>query len=196
MHLCVKVRKPMNIAVFASGSGSNAQQIFEHFKQHSAVKVALLVCNKSDAFVIERARNFGIPVLLITKDDFQNEWVLLSVLKERQIEFIVLAGFLWLIPPFLVKAYPDKIVNIHPALLPQYGGKGMHGMNVHRAVEANKEKESGISIHFVNEVYDSGAVIFQARCAVEGLSAEQIAAAVLKLEHQHFAQIIEKIVCP
>jgi phosphoribosylglycinamide formyltransferase-1 len=135
-------------------------------------------------------------VLLITKDDFQNEWVLLSALKERQIEFIVLAGFLWLIPPFLVKAYPDKIVNIHPALLPQYGGKGMHGMNVHRAVEANKEKESGISIHFVNEVYDSGAVIFQARCVVEGLSAEQIAAAVLKLEHQHFAQIIEKIVCP
>ena len=183
----------MNIAVFASGSGSNAQKIFEHFEHHSTLKVALLVCNKPEAYVIERAKKFGIPVLIVDKNSFSDENFLLSALKEYKIDFIVLAGFLWLIPAYLIKAYPDKMVNIHPALLPKYGGKGMHGAHVHKAVHENKEKESGISIHFVNEVYDSGKVIFQATCNVEGLPPEDIAKEVLKLEHLHFPEVIEKI---
>jgi phosphoribosylglycinamide formyltransferase-1 len=183
----------MNIAVFASGSGSNAQKIFEHFDQHSSIKVALLVCNKPEAYVIDRAKQFGIPVLIIDKNQFQNAAFLLSALKQHKIEFIVLAGFLWLIPAFLIQAYRDKMVNIHPALLPKYGGKGMHGMHVHKAVHENKEKESGISIHYVNEVYDSGKIIFQATCKVENLAPEDIAKEVLKLEHRHFPEVIEKI---
>ena len=183
----------MNIAVFASGSGSNAQKIFEHFEQHSTVKVALLVCNKAEAYVIERAKQFGIPVLIVDKKSFNDEVFLLSVLKQHKIEFIVLAGFLWLIPAYLIKAYPDKMVNIHPALLPKYGGKGMHGMHVHQAVHENKEKESGITIHYVNEVYDSGKIVFQTTCKVEGLQPDDIAKEVLKLEHRHFPEVIEKL---
>ncbi|MCX6183136.1 MAG: phosphoribosylglycinamide formyltransferase [Bacteroidetes bacterium] len=183
----------MNIAVFASGSGSNAQKIFERFEQHSHIKVALLVCNKPEAYVIDRAKNFGIPVLLVDKSSFSDENFLLPALKKHNIEFIVLAGFLWLIPAYLIKAYPNKMVNIHPALLPKYGGKGMHGAHVHNAVYENKEKESGISIHFVNEIYDSGEVIFQATCLVEGLQPEEIANEVLKLEHHHFPEVIEKL---
>ncbi len=185
----------MNIAVFASGSGSNAQKIFEHFEQHPTVKVALLVCNKPEAYVIERAKKFGIPVLIIDKSSFSDEHFLLPALKQHNIEFIVLAGFLWLIPAYLIKAYPDKMVNIHPALLPKYGGKGMHGMHVHKAVHENKEAESGITVHYVNEVYDSGKIVFQATCKVEGLHPDDIAKEVLKLEHRHFPQVIEKILC-
>ncbi|MFM7021434.1 MAG: phosphoribosylglycinamide formyltransferase [Flavobacteriales bacterium] len=183
----------MNIAVFASGSGSNAQRIFEHFEKHPSIKVALLVCNKPDAFVIERAKKFGIPVLLINKSSFADENFFLAELKKFNIDFIVLAGFLWLIPPYLVKAFSDKMVNIHPALLPKYGGKGMHGMHVHKAVCENKEKESGITIHYVNEIYDSGAIIFQATCNVDGLAPEDIAKAVLQLEHEHFPKVVEKL---
>ncbi len=184
-----------NIAVFASGGGSNAQKIFEHFQHHTSVKVALVVCNKEGAHVIERAKKFGIPVLMINKTFFQNEKEFLAALQPHKIDFIVLAGFLWLIPPYLIRAFPNKMVNIHPALLPKYGGKGMHGHFVHEAIYKNKEKESGISIHFVNEIYDSGEIIFQAKCAVEGLNPEEIAAEVLKLEHLHFAKEIEKLLC-
>ena len=183
----------MNIAVFASGSGSNAQKIFERFEQHSTVKVALLVCNKAEAYVIERAKQFGIPVLIVDKKSFNDEVFLLSALKQHKIEFIVLAGFLWLIPSYLIQAYPDKMVNIHPALLPKYGGKGMHGMHVHQAVHENKEKESSITIHYVNEVYDSGKIIFQSSCKVEGLAPDDIAKEVLKLEHRYFPEVIEKL---
>lgn len=183
----------MNIAVFASGSGSNAQKIFDYFKNHPSIKVALLVCNKPNAYVLERAKSCNIPTLLIDKDTFRDENFLLPELKKHQIEFIALAGFLWLIPSFLIKAYPKKMVNIHPALLPKYGGKGMHGHHVHEAVFENKEKESGITIHFVNEVYDSGEIIYQATCNVVGLNPEEIAAEVLKLEHANFPRIIEKL---
>jgi len=183
----------MNIAVFASGSGSNAQKIFDYFKNHPNVKVALVVCNKPGAYVIERAKTSNIPVLLIDKNTFRDEQFLLPELKKYQIEFIALAGFLWLIPDFLIRAFPKKMVNIHPALLPKYGGKGMHGHFVHEAVFENKEKESGITIHYVNEVYDSGEIIFQATCNVEGLNAEEIAAEVLKLEHANFPRVIEKL---
>lgn len=183
----------MNIAVFASGSGSNAQKIFDHFKNHNSIKVALLVCNKPNAYVIDRAQKENIPVLLIDKSSFTDENFMLTKLRAYDIEFIVLAGFLWLIPNFLTKSFHNKMVNIHPALLPKYGGKGMHGHFVHEAVYKNKEKESGITIHYVNEVYDSGEIIFQAKCNVEGLNPEEIAAAVLKLEHENFPKVIEKL---
>jgi phosphoribosylglycinamide formyltransferase-1 len=183
----------MNIAVFASGSGSNAQKIFDHFKNHPRIKVSVVLCNKPNAFVIERAKQENIPVLMVDKISFKDETYLLPSLKNFQVDFIVLAGFLWLIPDFLTKAFSNKMVNIHPALLPKYGGKGMHGHFVHEAVFENKEKESGITVHYVNEVYDSGEIIFQAKCNVEGLNPEEIAAAVLKLEHEHFPKVIDKL---
>jgi phosphoribosylglycinamide formyltransferase-1 len=185
------------IAVFASGSGSNAEQLIRHFKEQAADvgEVALIVCNKPDAYVLERAKKWNVPFLLIDRELlYERTDELIAMLKQHEIDFIVLAGFLWLIPPALIEAYPQRIVNIHPALLPRYGGKGMYGMHVHRAVIANREKESGITIHYVNEHYDEGQHIFQARLPIaEGTTPEQLAEQIHALEHRHYPQVVEAL---
>ncbi len=185
----------IHLAIFASGAGSNAEKIIAHFKGNDRVQVALIVCNKPTAGVLEIAQKWGIKTLLIEKEGFFSEKSCLLALKEHQIDFIVLAGFLWKMPEAVVAAYPKKIVNIHPALLPKYGGKGMYGDRVHAAVLAAGEKESGISIHYVDEQYDEGDIIFQATCPVEEADTpETLASKVHALEHAHFAQVIEELV--
>jgi 2,3,4,5-tetrahydropyridine-2,6-dicarboxylate N-succinyltransferase len=184
-----------NIAIFASGGGSNALQIIKHFQKHSDIKIALIVCNKPEAGVLKIAAEYQIPSILLQRKSFFETEELLSVLEENAIDFIVLAGFLWLVPAYLVKLFPNKIVNIHPALLPKYGGKGMFGHHVHEAVHAAKEPETGITIHYVNEKYDDGKYIFQAKCLIEPEdSPEDIARNVLKIEHLYFARIVEKVI--
>jgi len=183
----------INIAVFASGSGTNTEKIIEHFKNHEKIRIALIVCNKPDAYVLTRAENHQVPSYLISKDSFASKDATLNVLQSNNIDCIVLAGFLWLVPIYLVQAYPNRILNIHPALLPKYGGKGMYGMHVHRAVVENKEKESGISIHYVNEKYDEGQIIAQFSCPVDSSDTpESLAGKIHALEHDHFPAVIEK----
>lgn len=185
---------PINIAIFASGGGSNARRIIEHFQQSSVGKVSLVISNKAEAGVLAIAAEHNIPTQIIDRQLFYASEDILGILKQHQIGFLVLAGFLWLVPTYLVRAFPHRIVNIHPALLPKYGGKGMYGMNVHKAVKAAGETESGITIHFVNEHYDEGAVIFQASCPINpGDDARSIAKKVLQLEHRHFPEEIEKL---
>lgn len=188
------MKKTVNIAVFASGGGSNARKIMEHFRNSDAGRVALVVCNKKNAGVIGITESFGIPVQLIDRELFYETEALLDLMRQYDIGFVALAGFLWLMPPYLVKAFPGKIVNIHPALLPKYGGKGMYGMHVHEAVKAAGEKESGPTIHFVNEHYDEGNIIFQASCPIDPAdSAETIAHKVLELEHRHYPTVLEAL---
>ena len=184
----------INIAIFASGSGTNAENIIKFFQNHEAAKVNLVLCNNSNAGVIEKVKKYNVPVYLFNKEYLKSGEVL-KKLKENNTGFIVLAGFLWLMPSEIVTEYPDKIVNIHPALLPKYGGKGMYGMNVHQAVVENKENESGITIHFVNEAYDQGNIIFQAKCPVyKNDKPEDVASRIHELEYEHFPQIIEMLV--
>ncbi len=184
-----------NIAVFASGTGTNAAKIIEHFKSHSLAKVSLVVCNKPGAGVTDVAAAAGVPVLMIEKERFFRGDAYLPELVEHSIDFIVLAGFLWKVPVALVRAYPLKIINIHPALLPKYGGKGMYGNNVHEAVISAGESESGISIHFVNEVYDDGKTILQVNCPVlPGDTPDTLAARIHALEHYYYPAVIEKLV--
>jgi len=183
------------IAIFASGGGSNALKIMEHFTNSDVAEVSLIVSNKSKAGVLEKAKNNNVPTLIINRTSFRETEDLLTELQNREIDFIALAGFLWLIPTYLVDAFPNQIVNIHPALLPKYGGKGMYGMNVHRAVHAAKEPFSGMTIHFVNAHYDEGNIIFQAKCELsEEDTPENISKKVLALEHQYFPQVIEKVI--
>jgi formyltetrahydrofolate-dependent phosphoribosylglycinamide formyltransferase len=183
-----------NIAIFASGAGSNAQKIIDHFRNHSSIKVALIVCNKPQAGVVKIAEKEKIPALLIEKEKFFRGNGYVDEMKQAKIDFIVLAGFLWKVPSTLLKAWPHKIVNIHPALLPGYGGKGMYGQFVHEAVINAKDLESGISIHFVDDIYDHGQVIFQARCPITPEdTAETLARKIHQLEHLHYPRVIEKI---
>lgn len=183
-----------NIAIFASGGGSNAEVIIEHFQNSDTAKIALIVSNNSNAYVIERAKNHDIPCVVHSKEDADNG-VLVVTLKEFGIDFIVLAGYLKRIHPDLVTNYPNRIVNIHPALLPKFGGKGMYGMNVHRAVVEANEKTSGITIHYVNENYDEGNIIEQHACLIEReATPETVQKQVLELEHKYFAQSIEMLV--
>ena len=183
----------INIAVFASGAGSNAQKIITYFKNHSLIKVALIVCNKLKAGVLDIAEKESIPTLIIEKNHFEKTGYV-HELNRFDINFIVLAGFLWKIPPVLIKSYPYNIINIHPALLPAYGGKGMYGTAVHKAVIDGKETESGITIHFVNEIYDNGKIIFQTKCTVEKHeSPESLAGKIHILEHLHYPKVIEKV---
>lgn len=182
------------IAIFASGAGSNAQQLINHFANIPSVNIALIVCNKPGAGVLNIAAKEGIPALLIERERFFKGDNYQPELKAYHIDFIVLAGFLWKIPGALIKAYPQKMVNIHPALLPKYGGKGMYGHHVHEAVIANKEKESGITIHFVDDLYDHGAVIFQASCVVtDNDTADTLAQKIHALEHAHFSKVVEGV---
>lgn len=186
---------PQQIAIFASGKGSNAGKIIDHFRNHPGIKVSLIVSNKPDAGVLEIAAKENLPALIIQSGRFRNGDAYVPELKQAGITFIVLAGFLWKVPPALIKAYPGKIINIHPALLPKYGGKGMYGHHVHEAVIANGEKESGITIHYVDECYDHGATIFQERCSVDQTDTpESLAAKVAKLEHRYFPEVVEKTV--
>lgn len=180
------------LAVFASGSGSNAQKIIEYFQVHDSIRVVVVVTNNPEAGVIAIAERYGIPVLIVSRNDFRREDCMLYMLTSHGIDYIVLAGFLWLLPPFLVKHFPNKILNIHPSLLPAYGGKGMYGHFVHEAVFNAGEKESGCTIHVVNEAYDDGQILFQAVCPITpDMSATEIAQAVLKLEHIYYAAVIE-----
>ena len=198
--------KPVQIAIFASGAGSNARKIIEYFEKRTAggsvngtgtksaaIKVSLIVCNVPGAGVLEIAKEKGIPSLIINKSEFAANGYVES-LQNADINFIVLAGFLWKVPEVLVRAYPKAIINIHPALLPKYGGKGMYGARVHEAVITAKEKESGITIHWVNEHYDEGAIIFQASCSIDANdTADTLANKIHALEHAHFAPTIEKL---
>jgi phosphoribosylglycinamide formyltransferase 1 len=182
------------IAIFASGSGTNAERIISHFRKHPAVSVSLVLANRPDAFVLERAKNHGIKSLVFTRHQFCESDLVLNILKENDITFIVLAGFLWLVPQNILTAYPGRILNIHPALLPKYGGKGMYGMKVHEAVIASGDPESGITIHRVNEQYDEGDIVFQARCRIEpGDTMESLASRIHDLEYRYYPEIIEKV---
>ncbi|MDD5507179.1 MAG: phosphoribosylglycinamide formyltransferase [Bacteroidales bacterium] len=183
-----------NIAIFASGSGTNAENIAAHFRGNPQVCVRLILSNRPDALVLKRAEKLGIPTYVFSRYQLYQTDDILNILKENMICLIVLAGFLWLVPVHILKAYPNRIINIHPALLPQYGGKGFYGSVVHEAVIRSGDKESGITIHYVNEVYDSGQVIFQARCPVEpDDTPESLARKVHQLEYTYFPVIIEKL---
>ena len=183
----------VHIALFASGSGSNVENIVQYFSNNNELVFPIIISNRSDAFVHERAKNLMIPSYTFKKSDFENGEVL-KLLQEKAIDFIVLAGFLLKIPENLLKAYPNRIINIHPALLPKFGGKGMYGSHVHEAVVASGEKESGITIHYVNENYDEGRIIFQARCPVLPTDTpDDVAAKVHALEYKFFPTVIEKV---
>jgi len=184
------------IALFASGSGSNVENIIRYFSNNRELEFPFIISNRPDAFVHERAKKWMIPSYVFKKDDFENGEVL-KFLQGRSIDFIVLAGFLLKIPENLLDAYPDRIINIHPALLPKFGGKGMYGSHVHEAVVASGEKETGITIHYVNENYDEGQIIFQAKCPVfPEDSPDDVAAKVHALEYEHFPRVIGEIALP
>jgi phosphoribosylglycinamide formyltransferase 1 len=183
-----------NIAVFASGTGTNAKKIIEHFQSSQIAKVILVVCNKPGAGVLTVARNAGVETLMIDKDRFFHGDAYLPDFSAKRVDFIVLAGFLWKIPITLINAFPEKIINIHPALLPGYGGKGMYGNKVHEAVIADAREESGITIHFVNEVYDEGRIIFQKSCPVTSEDTpDTLAAKIHALEHRYYPEVIESL---
>lgn len=183
-----------NIAIFASGAGSNAQKIIDHFRHSSLARVSMILCNKPEAGVLKIAEKEGIPSVLIEKELFFHTDHYIKVLQQADTDLIVLAGFLWKVPANLVQAFPDHIINIHPALLPKYGGKGMYGNFVHEAVIMAKETESGITIHFVNEKYDDGATILQERCTITpDDTPETLAAKIHLLEHQWYPVIVERL---
>lgn len=183
------------IAIFASGSGTNAEAIIRYFKNDPHICVASVFTNNPDAYVINRAQNHYIPVFTFTRSDLYKTNKVLNLLYEQKADFIVLAGFMWLIPSHIVQAYHNRIINIHPALLPDYGGKGMYGDKVHRKVWENGEPETGISIHVVNEKYDDGKMLFQTRIPVErNDTPETIALKVHELEHQHYPEVIEQFI--
>lgn len=184
--------KQINLAILASGSGTNAENIAKHFESHSNIQVKEILSNKADAFVHERARSLNIPSSTFTREQFQDS----SFIKRLEdIDYIILAGFLWLIPKYLVKSFPNRIINIHPALLPKFGGKGMYGDHVHMAVIEADEKESGITIHLVNEEYDKGEILFQAKCEVkDGETANSLATKIHTLEYEHFPKTIERYI--
>ncbi len=182
------------IAIFASGAGSNAQKIIHHFRNHPLIEVSLIVCNKPGAGILDIARQENIPFIIIDKEKFFRGDAYTGELKEAGIGFLVLAGFLWKIPARLIAAYPQKIINIHPALLPAYGGKGMYGAFVHEAIKKSGDTETGITIHYVDEQYDHGNIILQVKCPVLPTDTpELIAAKVHILEHAHYPATIEKL---
>lgn len=185
----------IRLAIFASGAGSNARRIIEHFRDHPTISVAVVACNKPGAGVIDIAKEHYIPVLMIEKEKFFRGNAYVDELKDKGVDFIVLAGFLWKVPGSLLRAWPQRIINIHPALLPNYGGKGMYGSAVHSAVVAAKEKESGITIHYIDDIYDHGQVIFQATCPVTpDDTAESLAQKIHQLEHLYYPTVIEKVI--
>ena len=189
-----KNKHKKRIAIFASGSGTNAQNIIEYFKNNPQIRVEIILSNKKDAFVIERAKKLHIPHLVFNKHEFYDTAHIENFLIEAKTDLIVLAGFLWLLPEKFINTFSNKIINIHPALLPKYGGKGMYGSKIHEAVLKNKDQQTGITIHYVNNIYDDGQIIFQKKCDIQGInSAEEIAQKVHSLEYGYFPQVIEQI---
>jgi len=185
----------IKIAILASGSGSNAQRIIEYFSERTDIQFPFIITNKEDAYVRERAKLLNVPSHYFSNSEMKNGDFLLKYLVNNRIDWIILAGYLLLIPPQVITHFKNKIINIHPALLPNYGGKGMYGMKVHNAVIDNKESESGISIHFVNENYDEGDIIFQAKCKIdENDTPELLAEKIHLLEHEYFPKVIERII--
>lgn len=183
------------IAIFASGSGTNAENIIRYFNHNSSIAhVKIVLTNNAEAGVINRCKKLAVPIFVLKNKDFEYPETILNLLQKNEIDWILLAGFLRKISPFLIDAYPNKIVNIHPSLLPLYGGKGMYGEHVHEAVIAAKEKQSGISIHYVNALYDEGAIIFQAKCEIESNdNAKSLANKIHQLEQQHFPRVLEQL---
>ena len=182
------------IAIFASGSGSNAQKVMEHFKRNADAEVVLILTNNPQAYVLQRADNFEIPSHIFTRNEFYQTDDVIRILKNLQVDLIVLAGFLWLVPPALLTAFPNRIINLHPALLPKYGGKGMYGDHVHNAILAAKEEESGITIHFASEQFDEGEIIHQSKFKIEpNDTLEMVKFKGQQLEHQHFPKVIENL---
>ncbi|MBX3239672.1 MAG: phosphoribosylglycinamide formyltransferase [Chitinophagaceae bacterium] len=185
-----------NLAIFASGTGSNAQKIIDRFRNHPHIHISLIVSNKPQAGVLQIAEREKINILIIDREQFFRGNGYTDELKTAGIDWIILAGFLWKIPEQLIAAFPNRIINIHPALLPKYGGKGMYGHFVHEAVIAAGEKESGITIHFVDEHFDHGKHIFQERCSIDATDTpETLAGKIQVLEHRYFPKVIEKLVC-
>ncbi|MCX6257604.1 MAG: phosphoribosylglycinamide formyltransferase [Bacteroidia bacterium] len=183
-----------NIAIFASGSGTNTAHIIKYFENNQAIHVSMVLSNKKDAYVLERAASMNVKTIFFSRDQFYSSDEILNTLKQHDIDFVVLAGFLWLVPDNLLAAYRQRILNIHPALLPAYGGKGMYGMKVHESVKNNGDKKTGITIHYVNETYDDGQIIFQAECPVfPDDTPEDIAGRVHELEYKYYPEIINKI---
>lgn len=184
-----------NIAIFASGRGSNAAKIIDYFQDKPEIaRVVLIISNKSNAGVLAHARQNKIDHIILKRQDFFHSNILLEQLRSYGVDFIVLAGFLWLVPKYLIQAFPEKIINIHPSLLPEFGGKGMYGMNVHKAVKAAGKRATGITIHFVNEVYDEGKILLQEQCDIsEQDEPQDIARKVQQLEHEHYPKVIEKL---
>lgn len=196
LFLCANLKQPimLNIAIFASGSGSNAENIISYFKDKNICRIGVVISNKPDAYVHERAKRLGVSSVAFSKSEFDSSDKVLDFLKSEHIDFIVLAGFLLKVPNNIIEAFPDKIVNIHPALLPKFGGKGMYGDNVHKAVVQAGESESGITIHYINENYDEGNIIFQAKCPVEKNDTyEDVAHKVHELEYKYFPEVIESV---
>ena len=182
------------IAIFASGSGSNAQKIMEHFKRNSEAEVVLILTNNPQAYVLQRADNFEVPSHIFTRTEFYKSDDVIKLLKNLQVDLIVLAGFLWLVPISLLKAFPNRIINLHPSLLPKFGGAGMYGDNVHKAILAAGEDESGITIHFVNEEFDEGEIIHQSKFRIEpDDNLEMIKFKGQQLEHTHFPRVVEAL---
>ncbi|MCG6187979.1 phosphoribosylglycinamide formyltransferase [Maribellus maritimus] len=180
------------VALFASGSGTNVQNVIEYFADNEIIDVDSVWCNNPRAYVLERAEKFNIDTFIFDRETFYKSQEILNILKKRKVDLVVLAGFLWLIPDNLIQNFP--IINIHPALLPKYGGKGMYGMNVHKAVVENRDLESGISVHYVNENYDDGKLIFQAKCKIEPSDTPEIVAKkVHELEYKYFPEVIESV---
>jgi phosphoribosylglycinamide formyltransferase-1 len=191
----MKKESGVHIAIFASGSGTNAQNMIEYFRDHPEIHISLIISNKPDAYVLKRAKNENVPHLVLSGKDWEKNGKAERVLQDYGIDFIVLAGYLRLLPSWLIQQFPDRIVNIHPALLPNYGGKGMYGEHVHKAVIASGDKHSGITIHFVNEDYDKGDIIFQAQCPVlPSDTPESLVARIHQLEYEHYPRVVEKVV--
>ena len=183
------------IAILVSGAGTNAVNIIEYFEKNSVADVTLVVSNKTDALAVEKAQNKGVKTIVFNNESFKKNDKVLDYLRSESIDFIVLAGFLMKVPNDIIHAYPNKIVNLHPSLLPKFGGKGMYGNHVHKAVIEAQESESGISIHFVNEEYDKGAIIFQAKVSVEKKdSVEVLAQKIQQLERRFFPKVIEQVI--
>lgn len=187
--------KKVRLAILASGGGSNAEKIIEYFNESPDIEVALIVSNRKKAYVLERAFNHNIPFESFSKSDFEESDSIIECFEKHRIDYIILAGFLLLVPPKLIQKFPKRIINIHPALLPKYGGKGMYGQHVHQAVFDNEESETGMSIHFVNEHFDEGKIIAQFKTSLQpNDTPEIIAKKVLSLEHRYYAPVIEKVV--
>jgi len=184
-----------NIAIFASGSGTNAENIIRYFSNRTSARVCLVLSNRREAYVHKRAASFNVPSVFFDRNDFYENGKVLKLLKAYDVDFVVLAGFLWLVPPGILQEYSNRIVNIHPALLPGYGGKGMFGDRVHEAVIRSGDRQSGITIHYVNSNYDEGDIIFQAVCPVnDGDTPADLASRIHALEYMHFPVVIEELV--